>query len=68
MIDALFLSAVISIGTACVLSYLLGRHHGLEIGLTERFGPMTLRHDEAPGDCFPTENALSHFGTNNGKA
>lgn len=31
--DFLFWSAVLCIGWACIISYQLGRYHGLEIGL-----------------------------------
>lgn len=58
MIDGLFLGACGGIGFACLIAYSLGRYHGLEISLSQRFGPIARHVDEAPGDCFPVHAPL----------
>lgn len=61
--DPLLLGVIGVIGFACVLSYFLGRWHGLEIGLAERFGPFP--SSDWGCDCRTTElaNDVFHFGT-----
>lgn len=71
MTDPLFLTALICIGTACVLSYLLGRYLGMASAY-ESLRPL-LPSDEAWGDCpnLPdvfhqpsiTETGAQHLGS-----
>jgi hypothetical protein len=60
--DGLFISALICIGTACVLSFLLGRYLGMAAAF-ESLRPL-LPSDRGESDPYIT--GLFHSGTHNG--
>ena len=64
--DFLWLCTALGIGTACVISYLLGRYHGMASAY-ESQRPLLLRDDEAPGDSWPhCSDLVVHGGKANG--